>query len=201
MRYRGRPEDMGRMGEKAGKPAAAVLDAAAATAHRERHVAGLGRDAELPQECCEAGIRPLVEDDEARVDADAPRQGDRACVSAGRARGLVHRDGVSRVQRPRRDQAGDAAADDGYSPAPAHRFSSQYVPPGVLPERRFFLCGKWGAGLDVRKASGPRPSRCPQRNAAVESKYVPAGSLCWTVLLAGRSRRDAVHPRRPAVEG
>ena len=112
----GRSEDLRGASEESGQTAAAVLDPATTTTHRERHVAGLRCDVELPEESRESRIGALVEDDEPRVYADSAGHGDRARVPTGCAGGLVHGHVVACVQRSGRDQARDPTADNGYPP-------------------------------------------------------------------------------------
>ena len=84
----------------------------------------------------------------ARVDADVAGYGNCPCVPAGRARGLVHGHVVPLLQRPGRDQPGDAAAHDRHTAlhatpilplyVPISR-SNQYVPPAACPVAQCFI--------------------------------------------------------------
>ena len=97
----GRPHHVAPLREKAGE-GAAVLEAPAVEADRERHVGWLGRHAEMVEQGDQVGIVALVEDDEADIDrlaaaeplapAHRPcrhgrRTGSRARRSRHRARG------------------------------------------------------------------------------------------------------------------
>ena len=103
----GRPHHVAALRQKAGE-GAAVLEAAAVEADRERHVGRLGRHAEMVEQGDEVGIVALVEDDEADIDrlAAARAPAHRPCRhgrrTGSRARRSRHRAGGS-AATPRQD--------------------------------------------------------------------------------------------------
>ena len=93
-----------------------VLHTGAGVADRQRHLAGLGRDAELGEEPQERRVGATVVHDEAGVDRQLTvvgRDAVRVGVPTEAGVGLVERD-VGRARRDvRRSESGHAGADDG----------------------------------------------------------------------------------------
>jgi hypothetical protein len=92
---------------------ATVLEAAGAAGYRERHIAGLGCDAEFSEQRRESRVGGLVVDEEAGIEVELlVRQGDGVGVTAKIGVALEDRNLVLRRKKVCGDKAADAGADD-----------------------------------------------------------------------------------------
>ena len=168
----GRPHHVAPLREKAGE-GAAVLEAAAIEADRERHVGRLGRHAEMVEQGDQVGIVALVEDDEADIDrlaAAQPRRIDRAGMAAEPALALVDHDIVLAAEQPRRAKTRNAGADDSnFHPSdPATAYSASDTPGagGWIMGARHSECRSYGV-RSARLQSAPcrrvRDARGPSK--------------------------------------
>ena len=169
----GRSSRDGRAAKPARPRAPGVLEAALLAAHAERHVAGLGRHAELPEQPQQVRVGALVVHDEAGVQADpAARPWPRPPCwrgrrSGGRAR-TASRRGASRDVG--RGQAGHAAAD--------HR-DPHRRPPRSWPAPRRAPADRDGRHLPAggaASAAGGRKRRRPRRRTRPSPPARPAAT-------------------------
>ncbi len=110
------PECIGLLGEQAAQIGARIFQRTAIGGNGERHVAGLRRDVQMPEQGDQIGIGLLVIHDEAGI--DRYRAGRTVGlhgvgVTADPALAFENRDLMALAEKPGRRHAGDAGADDG----------------------------------------------------------------------------------------